>query len=121
MRMRKRAKGGRAPHPDARVEAELQKILMLRRMADGHEAQIRRYVSVTNTAQAAISEAVASHSLGPENYSHISAEQMKQVVETSERRITTAEGRIAELRGAARCTQPKRQSASVSVRCIHFR
>jgi predicted nucleic acid-binding Zn-ribbon protein len=71
-------------------------------MADGHEAQIGQYALVLDEAQDAIGDAVHHHSLNSEDYSHISAGQMKQAVEASERRIATAEGRIAELRGEMR-------------------
>jgi chromosome segregation ATPase len=100
---REKKKAARTPHPDARVEAELQKILMLRRLAGGYETQIKHNTSlVLRDAQYAISDAVRDHGRNSEDIDHISAEQMKHVIEASERRITKAEERVTGLRGELR-------------------
>jgi predicted nucleic acid-binding Zn-ribbon protein len=92
----------RTPHPDPRMEAELQKVLMLRRMADGYEEQIGHYMDVVDDAQDAIDKAILNHGRNSESLSYISAKQLQQVTEASERRASRAEERISALRGEMR-------------------
>lgn len=95
----------RTPHPDPRVEAELQKILMLRRMVDGYEVHIHRYAHVVDNAQQAIEDAMLNHGRNSESLAYISAEQLQQIIEVAERQVSGAEERMSALRGEARHVQ----------------
>jgi multidrug resistance efflux pump len=84
------------------MEAELQKVLMLRRMTDGYEEQIRQYMHVVHNAQNAIDEAILDHGQHSDSWGYITANQLQQVTAASERQAARAEERISALRGEMR-------------------
>lgn len=92
----------RTPHPDPRVEAELQKILMLRRMIDGYEAHIHHYAHVVEDAQQAIDDAMLNHGRNSESLAYITAEQLQQIIRVGECQVSRAEERMSALRSEAR-------------------
>ena len=94
----------RTPHPDPdpRVEAELRIILMLRRMADGYEGQICHYMHVMHDAQDAIDAAILNHGQNSDSWDYISAKQLQQVTEASERQASRTKERISALRDELR-------------------
>jgi hypothetical protein len=102
MNIRRKRERVRTPHPDPRVEAELQKILMLRRMADGYEEQIQRHADVVEDAQRAIKGAATRHGRKKSSATFITAEQVDKVAEISARRIAQAEDKMTALRGEVR-------------------
>jgi hypothetical protein len=102
MNIRRKSKGVRTPHPDPRVAVELQKILMLRRMADGYEKQIQHYADVMEDGQRAIKGAATRHGRKASSVTFITAEQVDKVSEISAGRITQAEERMTALRAQGR-------------------
>lgn len=95
----------RTPHPDPRVEAELQKILMLRRMINGYETHIDHYAHVVDNAQQEIDDAIRNHGRNSGSLAYISAEQLQQIIKVGERQASRAEERMSALRGEARHVQ----------------